>query len=442
MKNNLLQRRTKHPRIQQLRERGQVILMVGLATIVMFGIVGLAVDVGRLYVTRVELGRALDAAALSGILELNGQTTGLDYAEAKALEYFADNEPNATASVTACNGDPSPPCNGDTNTLTMDADKSIGMFFLSVLGIHTASVSAHAKAGFGTQYVDAVMMIDATGSMHAEGSFTCNSSENGPGNSCKIYEAKQAANTFADILLQGAGGNVQVGVGAYRGCYNPPRNNVKCINTSWVTNLNSNFSTVSAGVNQIYAINGPGQPTSGSGTNQCLALKKAGETLFGSGSQTEPETRRYIILLTDGNNVYNATEVNQSSPESPESPCRPTSPATSDLSVSSSCRSATNTAQARKVDTLAYNMANTLKGQDAEIFVIGLMPCSTHNNNPCNTSIIGTALNDAGRNENLMKCMASSNAGTNDHYYYTTDAGQLDAIFTQIANQIAHRLIE
>jgi Flp pilus assembly protein TadG len=424
------------------RERGQIIIMVGLATIVMFGIVGLAVDVGRLYVTRVELGRSLDAAALSGILELDGTTAGVSRAEDKALQYFYDNEPNATANAKACNGDSGPPCNGEVNTLVMTADKSINMIFLSVLGIHSASVTSRAKAGFGTQYVDAVVMIDTTGSMNAEGSYVCNSSQDGPSGICKIHEAKQAARAFADILLGNSTGNVQIGVGAYRGCFNPPRADDRCISSSWTTNLSSNLATVRSGIDPIYAINGPGQPTGGSGTNQCLALKKGQDILMGPGAQTEPETKRYLILLTDGNNVYNAGVVNQDSPQSPESPCRPTNPTTNDGSLSSACRTASNSQQARKVDVLAYNQAQAMKAQGIEIFVVGLMPCGTHNNNLCDTSILGTALSDAGRNENLMKCMASSNAGTNDHYYYTTNAADLPAIFTAIANQIAHRLLE
>jgi hypothetical protein len=41
-----------------------------------------------------------------------------------------------------------------------------------------------------------------------------------------------------------------------------------------------------------------------------------------------------------------------------------------------------------------------------------------------------------------MKCIASSATGTNNHYYYASSASALPSIFTAIAAQIAHRLVE
>ena len=48
-------------------ESGQIIVLVAVMAIVISAIVGLAVDVGRLYATKAQLSRAVDAAALSGI---------------------------------------------------------------------------------------------------------------------------------------------------------------------------------------------------------------------------------------------------------------------------------------------------------------------------------------------------------------------------------------
>jgi hypothetical protein len=42
----------------------------------------------------------------------------------------------------------------------------------------------------------------------------------------------------------------------------------------------------------------------------------------------------------------------------------------------------------------------------------------------------------------LLKCIASSTPGTNDHYYETSTSAELPAIFTAIAQAIAFRLIE
>jgi hypothetical protein len=152
--------------------------------------VGLAVDAGRLYITKAELSRAVDSAALSGILEFNGTTAGLDRGVLACKQYFESNEPNAE--------DPDCVPIAADNEMTVDASKTVDLLFLSVLGVDSQTVSAHAKAGFGVQFLDAALVIDATGSMD-DG---CNSSQNNSG--CPIYEAKEAAKSFKDILLAGA----------------------------------------------------------------------------------------------------------------------------------------------------------------------------------------------------------------------------------------------
>jgi hypothetical protein len=654
-------RKTRHSKLGQIRERGQVILMVGLATLIMFGIVGLAVDVGRLYVTRVELGRALDAAALSGILELDGTTPGLTAAENKALDYFDDNEPSAFATAKACNGDASAPCNGDTNTIIMNANKSIGMIFLSVLGIHNATVSAYAKAGFGTQYLDAALVIDATSSM---GDSPCNGSQNNSG--CPIWEAKQASKAFKDILLgTNPSGNVGVGVAAFRGCFgrttahtatspmdiDSPGNKSNCVRhdtstSSQVSTLITNVTTLNSMIDNITA-------TGGSGTNVCGGILKGWEVLNGTGNHNDdvmyPGNRRYVILLSDGDNRYTGTYTYQTSPyDSPHTyqtlPCRPptscsnvggdstgSNPCVSQIytplttvstdSFPSTCNNSSNTStgwgagsgwtdsswtrsgsgsnaptlmtspvndtscavripggggticravavpstggdlsyyvrrnsnwestdrayvevgtggcsgsfttlrsfssggasgtttlsssgyeyredslnaytgqtvyvrfradmtagdsnehfyidtvktttgttassngyingndnsnncgssvrRERQLDILTWNVAKAMEADGVEIFVVAFGVCSsnstTYTQAQCDSQI-GNTDSDTTADQRLLKCIASSSAGSNDHYHFANSASELTAIFTKIANQIAHRLIE
>ena len=451
-------------------ERGQIILMVGLATIVMFGIVGLAVDVGRLYVTRVELGRSLDAAALSGILELNGQSSGLANAEAKALEYFDDNEQNAVPNVTVCDGDPNPPCNGENNTLTMDATKSINMIFLSVLGIKTASVSAHAKAGFGTQFMDVALVLDSTNSMQGN----------------PITQAKQATEDFKDILLgSNPSGNVAVGFTPFRGCYRAnspfalaplPSSKSNCVHQeNQVTYLGTDSTLLSNRINAIDA-------TGGSGTNVCNGLAKGWEILDGSGNHlAEDENLRFLILLSDGDNNYTGSYTYDDSPyDSPHAyngyDCRPWQSCVNPLNVgenssssnpceddyigtyrygelddstpSSGCGSTTSKRRERQSDRQTYEIAEAMKNETEEIiiFVVAFGACNgnssaTYTDAQCDSQV-GAADSENVSDHRLLKCIASSAAGTNDHYFYTNDADDLPGIFTQIANQIAHRLIE
>ena len=146
--------------------RGQITVLVAVFAIGMFAIIGLAVDVGRLFAAKAELSRAVDAAALAGVLEF----PNTDSANTKALAFLTENEPTAIPAIAA---------DAIDNKLTVNASKPVQMYFLSVLGITSATVSAHAVAGFGIAPVDAYMALDATGSM----ANSCNASQNNSG--CK-----------------------------------------------------------------------------------------------------------------------------------------------------------------------------------------------------------------------------------------------------------------
>src|SRR5688572_25735173 len=288
-------------------EKGQVIVITAFAIVIMFGIVGLAVDVGRMYAARAELGRAVDAAALAGVLELPAVAT----AETKAENYLAENEPTAVGDIVG---------NAADNSLTVDASKTVNMYFIRVLGINTATVSAHAKAGFGVLSLDAAMVIDATGSMD-DG---CNSDQDNSG--CPIHEAKEAAKDFKDVLLGSTpDGQTVIGVAGQRGCYRSsaqtatapmPTSKSLCplhdsSTNSWVTELISNKTTLDNRIDNIFA-------EGGSGTNVCGGVAKGWEVLEGPGNHLSDENLlRYLVLLSDGDNNYYGHYTYQNSPASP-----------------------------------------------------------------------------------------------------------------------------
>ena len=58
-------------------ERGFTLLTTGVCLVAMVGVLGLAVDVGRLYVVRNEIQAYADGAALSAALELDGTSSGI-----------------------------------------------------------------------------------------------------------------------------------------------------------------------------------------------------------------------------------------------------------------------------------------------------------------------------------------------------------------------------
>ena len=77
----------RHPKLTRRglhRQQGAVAIIVGLALAVMIGFVGLALDLGKLYVTRSELQNSADACALSAARDLTSAIS-LQVAEADGI---------------------------------------------------------------------------------------------------------------------------------------------------------------------------------------------------------------------------------------------------------------------------------------------------------------------------------------------------------------------
>jgi hypothetical protein len=83
-----------------------------------------------------------------------------------------------------------------------------------------------------------------------------------------------------------------------------------------------------------------------------------------------------------------------------------------------------------------------MKANGVEVYVVGLGVCGTANSNLCNPSLIGGTSSDNTADRNLLKCVASSTAGTNDHYFEVQTASQLPDTFATIARLIGFRLIK
>lgn len=101
-------------RLTQIRnQKGFAIVYVALLISVLFGFLGLAVDVGHLYVVRGKLQNAADAAALAGAWSLYrkipptpGEIPSLDWERARtaATNFIAENNSDLASSVPLVNG--------------------------------------------------------------------------------------------------------------------------------------------------------------------------------------------------------------------------------------------------------------------------------------------------------------------------------------------------
>ena len=151
--------------------RGFVLITMTVSAIALIGALGLAVDMGHVFITKNETQAFVDAAALAGALQLNGQDTGITNAKGAVTTMKSSNKWNfgATAVVTpivefttsaagaaanaACTGGwttnpPSPPTS--YNCVRVKASISVPMYFIPVVlttPAYNMTVNSQAVAG-------------------------------------------------------------------------------------------------------------------------------------------------------------------------------------------------------------------------------------------------------------------------------------------------------
>jgi hypothetical protein len=115
-------------------EKGQVMVIVALAMVVLLGFTALAVDGGALYLARRQAATAADAAALAGALDLSNKTDAED-----AARYYVQKNGAEVSQITT-------PYNGKSNQIEVIAKKNVNFTFARVLGFTQNEVSARAVA--------------------------------------------------------------------------------------------------------------------------------------------------------------------------------------------------------------------------------------------------------------------------------------------------------
>ena len=78
--------------IDRKGERGSITIMATIFALLLLLMIGLTIDVSRIYLVRQELQRAADAAALTAARELNGGTGGIDDAVTQATAVIANDQ--------------------------------------------------------------------------------------------------------------------------------------------------------------------------------------------------------------------------------------------------------------------------------------------------------------------------------------------------------------
>jgi len=135
--------------------RGQVLIVVALAIVVLVGFAALAVDVAYLAAVRNELQRCADSGALAGALIFrDGGTPGQAQASA---EDFATRDTVMTSRLDLSLGEVVvPPPSSLDNKVQVITSRNVELFFAPIFGIPTWPTSASAVARAGDNSVQLV----------------------------------------------------------------------------------------------------------------------------------------------------------------------------------------------------------------------------------------------------------------------------------------------
>jgi Flp pilus assembly protein TadG len=155
------------------KERGFVLLLTVLTMLAVLPIIGMAVDIGMVFLIQTRLSAAIDAAALAGArsfnrgVDLSAQTAN---AQATALRYFRANFPKGYLGTPMSSPDPTITITiaGAKRTVGVDVTTTASLFFLRYLAFDSAPVHVIGEATRGD--VNVILVLDRSGSLAQSGS--------------------------------------------------------------------------------------------------------------------------------------------------------------------------------------------------------------------------------------------------------------------------------
>ncbi|MGE4424337.1 MAG: pilus assembly protein TadG-related protein [Pseudodesulfovibrio sp.] len=414
-------------RFPRERRRGSTSAIMALLLPILLGVAGIAVDMGNMYMTHTKLQAAVDAGALAGSLELPFDPDLSKGVVGKAVTDMVEANMDS-AEVTSISA------GTEIRSVKVTARAEVKMLLMEVLGMADKYVEASAMAGFNK--LEVVFVIDNSGSMKGT----------------PIDMVKQASGELTDLLIpDGTTPDTKVGLVPFRGKIRLgeavdgyPEG---CLNAdgSLNTGINEEFMDEYYALPYYYrnyisldtcsdippvlalskdksrimnAIDSQTATGAASGTVISEGLKWARNILTPEAPFTQAgdkkDFRKIMIVLTDGDTedgecggTYRASY-------------RPNNYWTNAYYGMGVSTAHCNDGGVLNADMLAE--AQAAKDAGIEIFAIRFGSSD-------NTDI------------NLMKAIASSKAGTNDHYFDAPSVYDIPDIFKQIGKQLGWRLL-
>ena len=321
-------------------ERGNVAIMFGVALLPMLLFMGSAVDYTRASAERSKLQSAVDATALSLAKEPANLTPAA--LQARGVLIFA-------ANFSPDGGGAMPPITVSraNQKVRVASQTPVATAFMQLAGQNAITVGASSEVSYGTKNIELALVLDNTGSMGQNGKIQAlKASVNS-----LLTTLEQTSRTPGDIKVSITPFNTQVNIGAanvtapwlrwdvtlenvnypwawrvpaaraaWTGCIsdrdqsydvssqgaaggqsNYPASPCSFANLAPMAPLTQNLETVRFTANAM-------SPTGA--TNVTMGFVTGLSTLrsdtpFGAGSSNSPDTVKFLVLLTDGNNTAN-----------------------------------------------------------------------------------------------------------------------------------------
>ncbi|WP_321344222.1 pilus assembly protein [Breoghania sp.] len=170
---------------------GAIALVWALASIVVVGMVGAAIDYSRTVNVKEEMAMELDGAVLAGARFL-ASSTDIDASKQHIVDTFTQTAALAIGDAADLKISPADVTINETEgKITATVKGQVQTAFMKVLGIETMNVSVTSQANYADKYLEIALVVDLTGSMK---------DPDGSG-STRIASLKTAAKALIDVLI-------------------------------------------------------------------------------------------------------------------------------------------------------------------------------------------------------------------------------------------------
>lgn len=177
-------------------ERGTIAIIFSLCIFIVMGIVGLAIDVGRLFHANSKIAASIDAAALAAAKSLRLSNLSDAGVKDMAQNYFSADLAGSGGNYAKIDSF-NVVINRDKGSVEVDVKAKVPTVFGRVAGVESFTIPKSSTAVFESKDIEVGVQLDMTGSMGGK----------------KIADLKAATNTLLDILLPDAPTGQKVRVG-------------------------------------------------------------------------------------------------------------------------------------------------------------------------------------------------------------------------------------